>query len=69
VALGGFAWHGVAMGATRGRPSKGSSAKTTIRSIRLTPHEAKVLSERFGSVSKALRMFVDSYFRGEKPPS
>jgi hypothetical protein len=69
VALGPFAWHGVAMGATRGRPSKGSAAKTVIRSIRLTAHEARVLSDRFGSVSKALRMFVDGYFRGEKPPS
>lgn len=52
-----------------GRPSKGAATKAVIRSVRLTQHEARVLAERYGSVSKALRTFVDQYFRGEKPPT
>lgn len=40
------------------RPILGPAAKNQMVSVRLTAHEKEVLTERYGSPSKAFRQFV-----------
>lgn len=49
-----------------GRPPASTVRRlSVIRSVRLTQAEARLLADRFGSVSRALRALVNAYLRGE----
>lgn len=41
-----------------------SSKRSKVHSVRLTPGEVRLLRKRFGSVSRALRHFVDEWLMG-----
>jgi hypothetical protein len=48
------------------RQRLGMAAKSKVASVRITPNEEAVLTERFGTPSKALRGFVNQVMENEE---
>lgn len=51
------------------RPPLGKTARTVMKSVRLTEAEDKILTEKYGTSGKALRALVNKELRTHKGAS
>lgn len=48
------------------RPALGKAARRKVVAVRVTEAEAAALTAKYGSVSRALRMFINEDLKGDK---